>query len=100
MPCVEIGWRLAADHWGHGYATEAAQRVLQRAFTDDGLSDVVSFTTETNRRSRRVMERLGMHHSRAEDFDHPSLPADHPLIRHVLYRLRRDEWFAVSPPPD
>lgn len=95
-PCVEIGWRLAAEHWGHGYATEAAERVLQHAFSDVGLLDVVSFTTKSNHRSRRVMERLGMHRSLEEDFDHPSLPATHPLRRHVLYRLKSTEWIALQ----
>ena len=100
MPCVEIGWRLAAEHWGRGYATEAARCVLQRAFTDQGLPEIVSFTTESNLRSRRVMERLGMRRQSADDFDHPSLPANHPLKRHVLYRLHRDDWVANSPPTD
>jgi RimJ/RimL family protein N-acetyltransferase len=44
-------------------------------------------TREDNVASRRVMEKLAMHHEAAGDFDHPSLPAGHPLTRHVLYRL-------------
>jgi RimJ/RimL family protein N-acetyltransferase len=91
-PCVEIGWRLAAEHWGHGYATEAARAVLHAAFVHVGLAEVVSFTAVSNRRSRRVMEKLGMRRDPAEDFDHPSLPGGHPLRRHVLHRLRREEW--------
>src|SRR5688500_6774185 len=59
-PCVEIGWRLARDHWGHGYATEAARAVLDDALGPLALEEVVSFTTEGNARSRAVMERLGM----------------------------------------
>ena len=89
-PCVEIGWRLAADHWGKGYATEGARAVLAFAFERAGLAEVVSFTVPANVRSRRVMERIGMTHSPADDFDHPSLPEGHPLRRHVLYRLRRE----------
>jgi RimJ/RimL family protein N-acetyltransferase len=87
-PCVEIGWRLAADYWGCGLATEGAHAVLLHAFTTFALDAVVSFTVPANLRSRRVMEKLGMTHDPAEDFDHPSLPAGHPLCRHVLYRLR------------
>jgi RimJ/RimL family protein N-acetyltransferase len=89
-PCVEIGWRLAAEYWGRGLATEGARAVLEYAFADLGLKEIVSFTTVGNARSRRVMEKLGMTHDAAEDFDHPSLPEGHAQRRHVLYRLRRD----------
>jgi RimJ/RimL family protein N-acetyltransferase len=86
-PCVEVGWRLAAQYWGHGYASEAAAAAMQFAFQHLGLDEIVSFTVPENWRSRRVMERIGMRHDPAEDFDHPSLPAGHRLRRHVLYRL-------------
>ena len=88
-PCVEIGWRLAAEHWGRGYATEAARAALAFGFEDLGLAEVVSFTVPANERSRRVMERLGMRRDPGADFDHPALPAGHRLRRHVLYRLAR-----------
>jgi RimJ/RimL family protein N-acetyltransferase len=88
-PCVEIGWRLAFPHWGKGYATEAARAALRFAFTELGLSEVVSFTVPANTRSRLVMEKLGMKHFPEEDFDHPQLPESHPLRRHVLYRTKR-----------
>jgi ribosomal-protein-alanine N-acetyltransferase len=91
-PCVEIGWRLVYEHWGRGYATEAAAAALDFAFERLRLDEVVSFTVPANLRSRRVMEQLGMTHSPAEDFDHPSLPAGHALSRHVLYRLSRSAW--------
>lgn len=88
-PCVEIGWRLSVDHWGRGLATEGARVVLNHAFEDLRLKEVVSFTTPANARSRRVMEKIGMNHHPADDFDHPSLPTGHALKRHVLYRVRR-----------
>jgi RimJ/RimL family protein N-acetyltransferase len=91
-PAVEVGWRLARAAWGHGYATEAAMAALRFAFEVLDLEEVVSFTVPANARSRRVMERLGMTHDEADDFDHPRLPAGHPLRRHVLYRLRREDW--------
>jgi RimJ/RimL family protein N-acetyltransferase len=94
-PCVEIGWRLAFDAWGHGYATEAGRAVLEFAFERLGLTQVVSFAMVANRRSRAVMERLGMSHDAADDFDHPRLAAGHPLRRHVLYRLSADRWRAM-----
>jgi ribosomal-protein-alanine N-acetyltransferase len=87
-PCVEVGWRLSAMHWGQGLATEGAREVMRYAFGVLKLNDVVSFTVPGNARSRRVMEKLGMKHDPADDFDHPKLPEGHPLRRHVLYRLR------------
>jgi RimJ/RimL family protein N-acetyltransferase len=89
MPCVEVGWRLMPDCWGRGYATEGARAALAFGFDTLGLAEIVSFTTATNTRSRRVMERLGLTHDVSDDFDHPAFPLDHPLRRHVLYRLRR-----------
>lgn len=86
-PCVEIGWRLAAAHWELGYATEGARAVLEFGFEELGLSEIVSFTVPGNLRSRRVMEKIGMVHDPADDFDHPALPDRHQ--RHVLYRLAR-----------
>lgn len=88
MPCVEVGWRLAHKFWGQGIATEAAQAALKFAFRELKLNEVVSFTVPANRRSRAVMERLGMRHEPSDDFDHPQIPKGHPLRRHVLYRAR------------
>jgi RimJ/RimL family protein N-acetyltransferase len=88
-PCVEIGWRLAAEHWGRGYATEGARAVLALGFDVLGLEQIVSFTVPGNARSRRVMERIGMTCMPADDFDHPLLPDGHAFRRHVLYRIAR-----------
>ncbi len=88
-PCVEIGWRLSADHWGQGLATEGAATVVRYAFETLQLDALVSFTVPGNSRSRHVMEKIGMTRDPAEDFDHPGLLAGHPLRRHVLYRLSR-----------
>jgi RimJ/RimL family protein N-acetyltransferase len=98
-PCVEIGWRLSADHWGQGLATEGARAMMRYAFEIVELEEVVSFTVPGNVRSRRLMEKLGMTRNPADDFDHPRLPEGHPLRRHVLYRLRRSE-FASEPPSE
>jgi RimJ/RimL family protein N-acetyltransferase len=97
-PCTEVGWRLAQPAWGQGYATEAAQAALATGFGPVGLSDVVSFTTIGNVRSRRVMERLGMKRDPSEDFDHPLL-SDDRLRRHVLYRLSRADWVSATAQP-
>jgi RimJ/RimL family protein N-acetyltransferase len=91
-PCVELGWRLAHAHWGRGYATEGAAAAADFAFDRVGLEQLVSFTVPANTRSRAVMERLGMTHDTAEDFDHPRLLEGDSLRRHVLYRLKRGAW--------
>jgi RimJ/RimL family protein N-acetyltransferase len=91
-PCVEIGWRLAREHWGHGYATEAATAALAFGFVDRALEEIVAFTVPANIPSRRVMGRLGMRRSPADDFEHPAIAEGHPLRSHVLYRLRRADW--------
>ncbi len=93
-PCVEIGWRIAAEHQGRGYATEAARAVLESGFQKLQLDQIVSFTVPANEPSWMLMERLGMQRSFAEDFDHPRVPKDHLLCRHILYRLTRSQWKA------
>ena len=91
-PCVEIGWRLASKHWERGFATEGARAATSFAFDALNLEDLVSFTVPANARSLRVMQKLGMTHDATEDFDHPLLAVDHPLRRHVLYRMKRAGW--------
>ena len=88
-PSVEVGWRLAAPYWGHGYATEGSLAALNFGFHEIALNEIVSFTSAGNIRSRRVMEKIGMVHRPEEDFDHPRIPQTSPLCRHVLYRLTR-----------
>jgi RimJ/RimL family protein N-acetyltransferase len=95
-PCVEIGWRLSADSWGQGFATEGAQAMVRHAFEVIGLESLVSFAVPANIRSRRVMEKLGMTHDPRDDFDYPKLPEGHALRRHVFYRLSRSQWDAQS----
>jgi len=90
-PCVEIGWRLAAAHWGCGFATEGARAAVEFAFGKLGLKELVSFTAVENARSRRVMEKIGMTHDAEDDFDHPGLPEGNWLRRHVLYRKSREQ---------
>lgn len=91
-PMTEVGWRLAATAWGHGYAIEAARQSVRHGFEELDLTEIVSFTSVVNRRSRAVMERLGMTRDPGDDFDHPRIRSDHVLAPHVLYRLRADQW--------
>lgn len=85
-PCVEIGWRLAKAFWRQGYATEAAQASLDYAFNTLQLEQVVAFTATINHSSEAVMKKLGM--TKIALFDHPKLPAQHRLQRHVLYQIK------------
>jgi RimJ/RimL family protein N-acetyltransferase len=91
-PAVEVGWRLARDSWGRGYATEGATAALAFAFDELDLDEVLSFTSRLNTRSQRVMERIGMHRDPTGDFEHPSVPFGHPIRPHVLYRIDRTSW--------
>jgi len=95
-PCIEIGWRLAYEHWGKGYAFEAAEKVVEYAFNTLKLKELVSFTTPDNKRSWSLMEKLGMTHNPDDDFYHTRLPKDHPLGFHVLYRLKNKHSSQLS----
>jgi RimJ/RimL family protein N-acetyltransferase len=90
-PCVEVGWRLAFDHWGNGYATEAAKGALSVGFETLNLGEIVSFASIGNFRSRSVMEKLGMIRD-GKSFEHPGMPAGNPLREHCLYRLSHQQW--------
>jgi RimJ/RimL family protein N-acetyltransferase len=95
MPCVEVGYRLARNHWGRGYATEGARAALDVGFEKLGLEEIVSFTAVVNLPSRAVMRRIGMIDAN-EDFDHPALPEGSELRRHCLYRISRERWMATD----
>jgi RimJ/RimL family protein N-acetyltransferase len=98
----EVGWRLVRDHWGRGYATEAAHAALRFGFQEHGFGEIVSFTVPQNVRSLAVMERIGLVRDRDGDFDHPRVdPVAYPqLVRHVLYRLDRATWAARVTTPE
>lgn len=89
-PCVEIGWRFSSSCWSQGLATEAAERVLQFAFENLSLQQVVAFTSVHNHRSERLMQRLNM--TRQRTFKHPHIPAEHPLAEHLLYALQQSDF--------
>ncbi|MBB5573458.1 MULTISPECIES: GNAT family N-acetyltransferase [Rhizobium] len=90
---VEIGWRLSAQHWRQGYASEAGTALLRYGFETLKLDEIVSIAVHNNHRALAVMQRIGMHRDPAGDFDHPDIPATHPQLKqHVLYRLSAMEW--------
>jgi RimJ/RimL family protein N-acetyltransferase len=87
----EIGWRLAPEFWGKGFATEGAGALLDFGFGKLGLAEIISFAVRSNTRSTAVMERLGMRRDPSADFDHPRV-VDPCLKRHVLYRIGPEDW--------
>ena len=87
----EIGWVFDARHQRQGYATEAARSLLAYAFETLGCHRVIATCQPENVASWRVMEKLGLTHDPADDFDHPLLPEGHRLRRHVLYRIQRGD---------
>ena len=97
-PAVEVGWRVARQFWGKGYAPEAAAKAIEFGFQNHRLPEIVANTVHTNRNSRRVMEKLGMSNDSSDDFDHPMVPINNPLRRQTLYRLRREDWTRLQSP--
>ena len=91
-PAVEVGWRLNKIFWGKGLAPEAAKSVLRFGFLDLGLSEIVSFTAELNQPSIRVIQKIWIKCNPEDTFDHPKLPVNHPLQRHILYRSQKTDW--------
>lgn len=87
-PCVDIGWRLARQYWGNGYATEGAKACLKFAFNELSLTEIYSVASKSNTPSIRVMEKIGMQYQ--YDFEHPKL-VDFPNIKNcVLYNINDD----------
>ena len=66
--------------------------MLRCAFDRLALDQVVSFTSQLNLPSQKVMQAIGMQHDPDGDFEHPRLPEGHPLRSHVLYRITRAQW--------
>jgi RimJ/RimL family protein N-acetyltransferase len=94
-PCIEVGWRLAFEHWGKGYATEAAMGALSVGFETLNLTEIVSFASIGNIRSLSVMKKLGMIEDE-KTFEHLGMPAGSPLREHCLYRISRDRWLKIK----
>ena len=94
-PAVEVGWRLARNAWGNGYATEAARAAIGFGFRKLQLDEIVAFLLPMNQRSAAVCERLGMVRDPSRDFDHPLIAegaisvGGFPQRRHILYALKR-----------
>lgn len=91
-PCIEIAWRLDSYYWNKGYATEAAKRSLEYAFTTLCINEVVSFTALINKRSEKVMQKIGMIDTQ-NNFFHPKVPSNSLLSEHVLYKITKEQWY-------
>ena len=86
---IEIGWRFARSHWGKGYAREAAQASLDRAWAGNEADRVWAITVLGNGRSWGLMERLGMTRHAELDFDHPEPGLEDWLKPHITYSIGR-----------
>jgi len=96
-PMIEIGWRLAPQFWGKGYASEAAKECLTYGFERLELNEIVSFAVHNNHPSFKVMQTIGMIADPARDYDHPDVPDTHPhLKRHLFYTISRQDWLAKN----
>ncbi len=91
-PFIEVGWRIAREHWRQGYASEAARVAIDFAFEHLAQPRVYAFTTLTNQPSQQVMLKLGMTNT-GQDFLHPKLAPDHPLALHCLYAIDKETWY-------
>ena len=88
---VEVAWRLAYEHWGQGYATEAATGWLDHGFGELGLPRVIAITDPPNLRSLAVMRRLGM------VFDHQAEVEDNGVVFDaVVYSITAQQWRTPS----
>ena len=67
LPDVDVGFAFLPEHWGKGYAYEAASAVLEYGERVFAMKRIVAITSPGNRRSIRMLERLGMVRERALD---------------------------------
>ena len=85
-PGFELGWVLAREFWGRGYATEGARAALEYGFTEMGRERVISLIRPANTPSVRVAERIGERLDGSVD-----LMGKEALV----YAVTRDEWLAA-----
>jgi len=91
-PAIEIAWRLDYAYWGKGYGTEAARAVLNHAFTDLNLKEIVAYSVEDNTRAIHMMNKLDLKKDAKGSFHRPGLAKDHPNGDYALYRLKKKDF--------
>lgn len=89
----ELGYRLHQAAWGKGYGTEGSAALLEKGFTELDVRRVTASTMVVNKRSRRVMEKLGMTLLRTfhGDFHDPIPGSEHGDVE---YAITREQWLA------
>ncbi|MBX2834251.1 MAG: GNAT family N-acetyltransferase [Micavibrio sp.] len=87
-PAVGLAWRIDYEYWGKGFGSEAARAVIDHAFNNLKLKELVAFTVYDNSRTIHLMEKMGFKYQKGKDFDYPALRVGHPLGRFVLYKLK------------
>jgi RimJ/RimL family protein N-acetyltransferase len=93
---IEAAWRLDTRFVGKGYVTNPMRAVMPWAFSRLPVDEILTFTAATNLKSQAVMRRVGFTPDPARDFDHPQLPLEHPLRRHVVYSMKRTDPAALG----
>jgi RimJ/RimL family protein N-acetyltransferase len=88
---VELGYRLRAETWGRGYATEGSRALVRAAFEELGVGRVWAQTMAVNTASRRVLDKAGLRYLRTihVDFDDPIDGTEHGEVE---YELRGADW--------
>ncbi len=96
---AELGYRLRRSAWDRGYATEGARALVEYAFTMTAITEIYAEAMAVNTASRRVMEKVGLHHESTflTDWEHPLPGAEHGDVRYVVDRER---WWDANPRKD
>ncbi len=90
-PGTEVGWGIAREYWGRGYATEAAAAAINWAFRELGWTDVIHSIAPDNVMSQAVARKLG-----SRNRGPGKLPAPHEDAVVDIWGQSRDEWHARS----
>jgi RimJ/RimL family protein N-acetyltransferase len=91
---LQLGWQFRPMAWGQGYATEAARAMLPHAFEALKAGIVWAQTSERNRGSWAVMQRLGMSRRQELDYFDPAFPPeDNPAM---VWAITRQQWQSAT----
>ncbi|NTH64461.1 GNAT family N-acetyltransferase [Agrobacterium rhizogenes] len=88
---AEIGYRFRRKFWGQGLASEGALALVKWGFEVAGYEKIIACTMAVNLGSRRVMEKIGMQHTRTDFLDFPD-PIPGTEHGEVTYELTRSKY--------